>query len=152
MVIHSLRSLLACWNAEEPNEQAEEPPTPEYTVVYTDNVMAHLLDSFESLAVAASESMQHQTMAEIVDVFAVMFERLPDTQQRRAEDLVLRVLSALGDHVLTARLDAALFRLVTTLRAADRPAITAKVEAARRELAASIGKLGSRASRVQDSN
>ncbi len=69
-------------------------------VVYTDNVFARLLGSFETLAVVTSESMQPQTMAEIIRTFAVMFERLSAHEQVRATDIILRILSVLGDHVL----------------------------------------------------
>lgn len=71
-------------------------------------MFAQLMDGFETLAVVSSESMQHQSFIEVVRTFAIMLSRLPSDQQRRAEDLILRILSALGDHVLTAELDAAL--------------------------------------------
>lgn len=117
-------------------------------VVYTDNVFAKLLDSFETLAVVASESMQPQTMAEFVRTFVLMFERLPIDQRQRAEDLIRRSLSALGEHVLTAELSAALSDLAHALDAAGRRDTAAEVRTAQEALGASIGKLGSRATRA----
>lgn len=100
LVIQSLRALLARWSAEQADDEAEERATPKLPVVYTDNVFARLLGSFETLAVVTSESMQPQTMAEIIRTFAVMFERLSAHEQVRATDIILRILSVLGDHVL----------------------------------------------------
>ncbi|MGI9088841.1 MAG: DUF2254 family protein [Chthoniobacterales bacterium] len=149
LVIQSLRALLARWSAEQAEEEAEEASASKIPVVYTDNVFPQLLDAFESLAVVTSESMQHQTMAEIVRTFAMMFDRLPADQEPRAEDIVLRLLSALGDHVLTAVLDERLSELVSALVAAERHELAAKVQTAQEELSRSLGKLGSRATRVR---
>ena len=82
-------------------------------VVYVVNVFAKLLQAFETLAVVASESMQPQTMTEFVRTFALMFERWPIDQHQRADDLIRRSLSALGEHVLTAELSEALSDLVS---------------------------------------
>jgi hypothetical protein len=92
--------------------------------------------------------MQHQNYIEVVRTLAVMFERLPARLQQRAEDLVLRILSALGDHVLTAGLDAALDNLVRVLMAAGRLETVEKVRIAHEQLKLSIGELNSRSTRV----
>ena len=117
-------------------------------VVYEDDVMAKLLNAFESLAVSASESMQHQSLAEILRTFTLLFDVLPQPWQLRAEDIILRTLSAMGDHVLTGELETALNALVSTLDAAHRPTTAAAVRAAQSQLASSIGKLGNRATRM----
>ena len=122
MVLHSLRDLLARWTVADVEENAAE----KLPVVYTDDLFAQLLDAFESLAVVASESMQSQTISEILRTFAVMFTRLPFATRSRAEDLVLRTLPALGEHVLTAELDTALSSLADALSAAGRGESAAK--------------------------
>ena len=61
----------------------KEEPLP---VVYTDNGFSRLMDAFETLAVVSSESMQHQSFAEVIHTLTVMFVRLPPEQQRRASD------------------------------------------------------------------
>jgi uncharacterized membrane protein len=146
LVLHSLRDLLARWSAEpaEPSPSTVE----RVPVVYVDDVMMRLFDAFETLAVVASESMQPQTAAEFVRTFATMFHRLPAEHQSRAEDLIRRSLSALGDHVLTAELDAAFHELVAALNVAGRTGAATEVEAARHSLAATIGKLRSRSTRA----
>lgn len=148
LAIQSLRALLARWCAEQPAAAAEEAAAPKIPVVYQDNVFGQLLGALESLAIVTSESMQHQTMAEIVHTFAVIFDRLPPTEQARAEDIIRRFLSALGDQVLSAELNDRLSELVGALRAAQRDELAAEVRIARDELAKSVGRLGSRATRA----
>ena len=107
------------------------------------------MDAFEPLAVVASESMQHQSFAEVVRTFAVMFDRLPLDQQRRAEDVILRIISGLGDFVLTAELNSTLSGLVCALNQSARVNAAAAVQAAQERLQLSVGKLHSRATRSQ---
>ncbi len=144
LTIYSLRNILAHWSIEQEEDCVNQP----LAVVYTDNAFARLMDAFESLAVVSSESMQHQIFTEVIHTFVVMFDRLPPKQQHRAENLVLLIISALGDHVLTAQLDAALAALVCTLRASARHDTAELVQVALDELKSSIGKLNSRSTRV----
>lgn len=125
-----MRDILARWSAE-PGD-AGAPPLP---VVYVDNVFSALLDAFELLGVVASESMQPQSAAAVFHALAIMFDRLPERWQARAEDLILRLLSALG-------------ALVRALTAAARFGTAAAVEEARAGLGASVGKLNSRSTRA----
>jgi len=143
-VIRNLRDLLARWSAE-----SREPPEAEgLPIVYDDDVMSQLLSAFELLAVVASEAMQPQTCAEILRTFAITFARLPSDAQARAEDLVLRTISTLGDQVLTAELDAALIALASALDQAGRYETALSLRQARAELATTVGNLNSRATRV----
>jgi uncharacterized membrane protein len=142
--IRSLRDLLARWSSEENGDAARAP----LAVVYTDDIFARLMDAFEALAVVSSESLQHQSFAEVLSVFTVMFERLPPEEQARAEDVILRILAALGEHVLTASLDTALSDLGTMLSRSGRVASATAVRQARDRLAQSVGKLRSRSTRA----
>jgi uncharacterized membrane protein len=147
--IHNLRDLLARWAAGE--DEAKDDKAREenvIAVVYPDDVLPSLFDAFEQLAIVASEAMQAQTYAEILRSFAITFPRLSDWQRRRVEDLILRSLSALGDHVLSAELDDALTAIVRTLEDADAPVVAEAVRAAQAELATTIGHLNSRSTRV----
>lgn len=156
LVCQNLRQILAHWF--NPGDQAVtggesdgiEPPPP---VVYVDNVPGEMIKAFESLAVVASESMQHQTLAEILRTFAMMFRHLPPDLQDRAEDMLLRSLSALGDHVLTSELDEMLSQMVAALTAAGRTGSASAIRDAQQRLGTSIGRLNSRATRAaRDSN
>jgi len=144
IAIHNLRDLLARWTGEEEAEPSDDV----LPIVYPDDVMSLLLGAFESLAVVASESMQHQTYAEIVRTFAMTFDRLPLRERLRVEDLVLRTLSGLGDHILTTELDETLTDLVSSLERAGQASTVAAVRRAQTDLASSIGTLNSRATRV----
>jgi Predicted membrane protein (DUF2254) len=151
LVCQSLRYILACWF--EPGDHAGsgsrgavvEPPPP---VVYRDNVPEQVIKTFESLAVVASESMQHQSLAEILRTFAVMFWRLPVPLQKRAEDMLLRSLSALGEHVPTSDLDESLSEVIAALTEAGRSGSAGAIRAAQQQLRMSIGRLNSRSTRA----
>ncbi len=143
LTIYSLRDILARWSAA-PDETPEADVAP---VVYVDDVLPRLLDAFESLAVAASESMQHQSCAEILRTFDMLFVALPPAMQLRVEEVILRTLSGLGDHILTRELETALTGMIATLEAAGRRKTADALRAATDQLARSIGKLGGRATR-----
>jgi hypothetical protein len=106
---------MARWSAEDESGQ----DSAVLPVVYADNVFEQLLDAFESLAVVSSDSLQHQAFAEVLLTFAVMYERLPPAQHPRVEDLLLRILPALDDHVLTRELNSALAAVAHTLTACE---------------------------------
>ena len=143
LAIYGLRDLLARWQDDADVQRDDASP-----VVYIDDVPERLLNAFESLAVVASESMQHQSHAEILRTFDILFERLSERGKARVEDIVMRTLPAVGDHVLTAELDDAMIRLVATLQRAGREVTAGALDAARRRLAASIGRLGARSTRA----
>jgi uncharacterized membrane protein len=152
LVCWSLRHILACWF--EPRDHVGdsggvEPPPP---VVYRDNVPEQVMKAFESLAVVASESMQHQSLAEILRTFAVMFRRLPVPLQERAEDVLLRSLSALGEHVPTSDLDESLAEVIAALTAAGRSDSAGAIRDAQQQLGRSIGRLNSRSTRAARDN
>lgn len=144
--VHSLRDVLARLSIDErPGKLEKGQPMP---VVYTDSVRADLLDAIASLAVSASDSMQHEAFAEILRTFAVMLDRLSPDLQDRAENLIMRLLSALGDQVLSVELDSALGALVGALDRVGKPDAATAVRQARADLRLSVGRLGSRSTRV----
>lgn len=149
LVIRNLRDLLSRWvcapdnAAQDDAEQAGALP-----LVYHDDVLDDIMDALESIAVVSSESMQHQSWAEVARTFALIFDRLPAPQQERAEDVIRRLLSCLGDFVCTADLDAALSRLARVLEAAARFETAREVRAAQTQMRASIGQLHSRSTRA----
>jgi uncharacterized membrane protein len=148
LTIYSLRDIYGRWFVREEEAGAAEEKEAALAVVYKDNTPAELLNAFETLAVVSSESMQHQNYIAVLDTFTGIFERLPNDKQKEIEDRILRILPALGDHVLTTELDAALTALITRPRQAQRGATAQAVQSARDTLAQSIGKLNSRATRV----
>ena len=143
--VDALHDLLARWVAQEP-----EPDDPSLPVVYPDNVMEILFDELESLTVVASEAMQPQTYAAVLDALAVTFDRLGPRERDRTQELVMRSLASLGDHVLTRKLDEALAGIADAFERAGLGESALSVRAARDGLAESIGKLNSHSTRVPD--
>ena len=143
LTIRSLRNILARWSEEPPETDVKTLP-----VVYTDNTFAALMDTFETLGVVSSESMQHQNFIEVIRSLGLLMHRLPAPIRLRAEDTILRLLSVLGDHVLTNEMETALITLSAKLRSLDMNITAAAVDEARATLAQSVGKLNSRATRV----
>ena len=148
LTIFSLRDILARWAEEAEEMEGNRNEEEVLPVVYPDNAFRQLFDALEALAVVSSESMQFQAFTQVVRTLAHMFDRLSEDQQRYSERVILRLLSALGDHVLTVQLDQALAELADTLHAADRDETADAVEQARAELARTIGTLSSRTARV----
>ena len=142
IAIRALRDLLSRWAGETAEQNGNLP------VVYGDDVMPGLMDALESLAVSASESMQHQTYAEILATFNVLYGRLPPRLQDRAEEVVLTSLSGLGEHILTAGLRRALVDTVAVFERHGRRQPADAVKTALEHLATSLGRLGSRATRA----
>jgi uncharacterized membrane protein len=147
--VRNLRDLLARWAVADPEETAgaAEECLP---IVYPDDVIERLMGTIESLTIVASESMQHQVYADILRGLATTMDRLPPDLARRSEELVLRSLAGLGDQVLSAELEDALADVADALAGAGLVAGATAVRAARVELAASIGTLNSRATRVPE--
>lgn len=148
LTIYSLRDILSHWLAEEAEEaQAESKQSP-VAVVYQDHTFTHLLNSLEALAIVSSESMQYQIFVQVIRTFADFFDRLPAAQQEHAEQIILHLLSALGDHVLTTELDKILSVLVERLNKAARWETATAVLTAQTKLRHSVGALHSRSTRT----
>lgn len=138
--LRNLRDLSARWS--EPRERHVAPE--QLPVVYRDTVLEDLIGTFESTAVVASESMQHQSLAEVLRSFADLLRWMPSDLQPRLNDAIRRIPTALGDHVLTAELEDALLMLCNALREVGRPDTEQLV---RRALAAMTDLIGSYESR-----
>lgn len=151
MACRSLRDILARWIADDSspdNYQDDKQVRDPSIVVYTDNVMEQLVGAFESLSVVASESMQHQLAAEIYGCFATLFPRLTPSLQDRAEMLILRSVSALGEHVLTRELDTAILAVADSMRSCGKESSAESLLLARHQLEGTIGNLNSRGTRA----
>jgi uncharacterized membrane protein len=151
LTIGSLRDLLGRWlesdaafrmSGDREDDQAAH-------VVYRDNLPQVMMGAFETLAVVASESLQHQCAAEVYRSLANVLDRLPPALQQQCQDLVLRSLSGLGDHILTAELEAALSSLTGAMRRQGRSDCARALAKAQHALAQSVGRLGSRSTRTE---
>ncbi len=100
------------------------------------------------MIVVASESIQSQTLTEAVRTLAILLRHVETPTAERLADVAHRALSSLGEHVLTRQLDIALRDLTDALRERGFVTIADAVREASAELAASLGKLNSRSTRV----
>jgi hypothetical protein len=141
--VRNLRDLLARWSV----ATHDAPTKPPMAVVYVDTLLPDALAALESLAVASSESMQHQSCAEILSSFSTLLPRLPADTRHSAVDAVRRILPSLGDHVLTRVLDDALLELESVLRGNGEALVADEVRRARDAMASDLGTLQSRGSR-----
>ena len=114
-VVYSLRDLLARWIEEDDAITSEEEPLP---IVYNDNVVLELVGAFESLAVVASQSLEHQLLTEILNTFTTLYRRLPDDLRFEIRETIQRILPTVPAHIITRDLEMAGHNLVRTLQAA----------------------------------
>jgi hypothetical protein len=121
-------------------------------VVYDEEPIAGILSAWESLLTVASESMQHEIFAETLLSIADSYPDLSPDMRARADRVLMRGTSAMGDHVLTEDLDSALSRLIDVLEDAGSYQIAGTIGDAQRQLAASLGTLANRSTRVKQSS
>ncbi len=143
LAIRTIRNLLSVWDDEE--LEKEKKPLP---IVYNAHSKSKLFNSLETLAVASSESLQHMVFTEVVRNFSLLFDRLNKHDQKRAEDVIMRILACMGDLVLTAPLENALENLANVLKKHDRFETANHLVEAKNQLARSVGKLNSRSTRT----
>lgn len=143
-VIRSLRDIMARWS----DEGSSEWRVGDVALVYRDHVFKTLLDTLESLAIVASESMQHQTFTEIIRTLILAFDRIPGEHLARLEDLILRMLSVLGEFGLTRELEYALTNLHAVLESSGRVETAKALETALTQMSGTVGVLGSRSTRA----
>jgi hypothetical protein len=143
-VIQALRDIIAQWSPGE--TEAREDATS--CVVYRDAAPTVATDALEAVIVVASESIQPQTLAEAVTTIAILLRHVSQPTAERLADVAHRALSSLGEHVLTRQLEEALADLAEALYERGFSAISAAVSDATTALAASLGRLNSRSTRV----
>ncbi len=141
--VRNLRDLLARW-AVATHDASTEPPLP---VVYPDTLLQDAVAALESLAVVSSESLQHQSCAEVLSSFATLLPRLPSEVRLDAVGAVRRILPSLGDHVLTSVLDRSLLGLEAALRQSGELSVAVEVRRARDAMARDLGTLQARGTR-----
>lgn len=141
---HALSDLLWDWAQE---GQLSPPRRGQGRILYNDNVAEELMDAFESLVVAASESMQHQTLASVLHALTSSFDAMPTSSKDRVDDIILNSLCALGDHLPTRVLAVKYRAAIDVLGGDGRRGSAAKVAQAWDRFAAVQGTLQSRGSR-----
>jgi uncharacterized membrane protein len=150
LVLHILHDLLLRWFEQdtEPSGSRRPKDGEQLPVVYaSEGIVDHTMDIVESLATVASESLQHQTFTEVINVIDAIYPHLGPEQRARVDDSLRRILSTMGIHVLTRDLDIALSSLTQRLETYSVSGSAEWVKEAHTQMAGSLGKLGSRFTR-----
>jgi uncharacterized membrane protein len=117
--------------------------------VYDDSVIQSAANVLESLAVVSSASLQHQIFAQVLENISLTYPFASQEVRHKFNDVIGRILSAMGDHVLTEDLEKALWNLSGTLSSEGNWATAQMVDEAREKLSHSVGQLASRSTRVK---
>lgn len=142
-VIQSLRDILARWSAD-----GQVPGDAGSLVVIPDIAPVKAIEAFESIFLVTSESIQAQSLAHAVRAVAILLETVPAPWRDQLADTAWRMLSGLGEHVLTVELEAALGELSAALAAQGYAKTARSVQDATATLATTLGALNSRSTRV----
>ena len=143
--VRNLRDILARWlvNYEEVEGSGGTIP-----LVYPDGLVQDALAALEAIAVVATESMQSLTFEEVMNAYQRLIPRLPEKLKQRSAVSLCRLVTGLGDLVLTPQLEAALAGVAQTLRETGDPDTAAVVERSVRQMASTAGTLAARSTRV----
>ncbi|MFW6084081.1 MAG: DUF2254 family protein, partial [Gemmatimonadota bacterium] len=101
-------------------------------VVYRDDVMRDIFDTFESLAVSASESRQHQSVREIVHALSVIASVAEGHSRERIAKVTRVILATLNAHVLTTGLSDSLLELKRATDSMGETELSREIEDAHR--------------------
>lgn len=126
----------------------EPPEDPESPLVYVDRTFGEATDALEAIIVAASESMQAQTLSSALRTLAILLDHVSQPAAERLADVANRALSSLGEHVLTRQLAEALDELAGALGRRGFASEGNAVAEAAIKLRGTIGILNSRSTRV----
>lgn len=145
--VRNLRDVVARWSED---YDAVEGSPGSIPLVYPDGLVERALEALEALAVVSTESLQYPTFEEVMRAYARLFGRLPAHLQDRVGTALHRLVTGLGDHVMTRSLEEALEEMVGALRAAGHAETADVVETALQQMASTAGTLAARSTRVQE--
>lgn len=144
--VRNLRDLLARWTADPEDAAASAETLP---VVYPDALVERVLEALEAIAVVATESLQPATFEEVLRAYHHTFAELPPALQERAATSLARLVTGLGDLVLTPPLQNALQGVADVLRAAGHERTAEQIGTAAQQMASATGELAARSTRVK---
>lgn len=115
IAVDGLHTLLAEWARERPPVNRPDEDGEPLPLVYCDTTIAEVLSSLASMAVAAGCGGQHQTCAQVLDVFSMALPRLSPDAQRVAVAQVRRAVTTTSTLPLTVELERSMTRLAGAL-------------------------------------
>lgn len=108
VTVDGLHELLARWACEPSPQRESDDDGDRMPVVYRDKMIPLVLTALASIAVGAIEGGQHQTCAQVLNVFAMAIPLLSPENQRSATEQLRYALPTATRHPFTAELDRAL--------------------------------------------
>lgn len=145
--VRNLRDILGRWSATYAEVEASDGTLP---VVYPDGLVERVIEALEALALVSTESLQSATFEEVLHAYRLSFGALPARMQDRVATSLGRLVTGLGDLLLTPQLERALEGMASALRAAGHTDAAATVETATRQMASASGQLAARSTRVKE--
>lgn len=124
--VTTIRDLISRWTT------AGLPPAEDYggplPIAYEDGIVAQALGRLASLLAGASAAGQHQTVAHVIEAFALMLPHLVVDDQTHALDALARALPAAAGQVRTHELDGAITALRNAVYGLGRPDIEESID------------------------
>lgn len=130
VTVDGLHALLAHWA----QEDAPGPNGDDLAVVYRYDTICEALKALSSVAAAAIVGGQHQTCAQVLNVYAKAFPTLSAEHQRTATTHVRNTLTTVAQHPRTAELEHALTELSRALEENGHRAMLAELDQAQSRL------------------
>ncbi|HVQ97964.1 MAG TPA: DUF2254 family protein [Mycobacterium sp.] len=115
VAVDGLHTLLSRWAQEPSRDSGSVEDGGVQPVVYRDTTIPEVLSALSSIAVGAIEGGQHQTCAQVLNVFAMTLPRLSPEYQHAALGQVRRTLPTATSHPFSAELERALTTLCGVL-------------------------------------
>lgn len=143
LVCHCLRDLVA-----RAMHAAPIDPGGSARVVYRDRFVEDAVGALTTIGVVSSESLQNLLLSEVWLSFAVLIEDAPADRLPLLTDAVPRLLSTLGDHVMTREVERSLAACERSLRGRGEAAAADALHEAAAGLGRSVGRLNARGTRV----
>lgn len=145
--VRNLRDIAARWA--ETYESVEQSDG-EIPLVYPDGLMKRVFDAFQALAGVSSESLQTPLFEEVLHAYILLIPRLPEELLDQLVDSLGRLMTALGDLVMTRMLDEAMEKLAVALSNRGREEAAARIRDAKREMASLSWGIEGRSTRAQE--
>ena len=143
LVCHGLRDLIA-----RGAQAAAIEANPTSRIVYADRFVEDGVGALTTIGVVSSESLQNLLAAEVWRSLAALIEDTPADRLPLLTDSVLRLLSTLGDHVMTREVERGLSACEDALRGRGEAETAEALREAAAGLGQSVGHLNARGTRM----
>ena len=144
--IRNLRDIIARWCVDYDAVEGSPGTLP---LVYPDGLAERAVDALGAFGVVSTESLQFLAFEEVMRAYVHVFGQLPEHLQDRVAATLRRLVTGLGDHVLTCSLEDALEEAERTFREEGYADAADALQTARRQMVSVAGTLAARSNRAQ---